>query len=86
MKDTVRLSFNVPVQEHIVIKTECVTARIPMKDFLHELVLLGLKEYKKKKHQEKLKESLQRAQEGQDGEKQDTNKEEELENLVEERE
>lgn len=80
MKDTVRLSFNVPVQEHIVIKTECVTARIPMKDFLHELVLIGLKEYQKKKHQEKLKESAQRAQE----EKKD--KDEELENLLESRE
>jgi hypothetical protein len=64
MKDFVRLSFDVPVEEHIFIKTECAKARIPMKDFLHELVLLGLRDLREKKLMEKLKKSIQQAKEG----------------------
>ena len=64
MKNSVRLSFDVPVEEHIFIKTESVKARIPMKDFLHELVLLGLIELKEKNLMESLKKSIQEAKAG----------------------
>jgi hypothetical protein len=39
MKESVvRLSFDIPIKEHIVLKSECAQARIAMKDFLHDLV------------------------------------------------
>jgi hypothetical protein len=63
-KETVRVSFDVPVSEHILYKTECVKSRIPIKDFMHKLVVLGMKEYKKTKLQEKLSKSIQKAKRG----------------------
>lgn len=64
MKNSVRLSFDVPVKEHIFIKTESVRAQVPMKDFLHELLLIGLKELKEKNLMENLKQSIQQAKDG----------------------
>lgn len=64
MKDTVRVSFNMPAHEHIMIKTECVKSRIAMKDFLHELVLIGLEQVHKTKLKEDLQDSIQQAKEG----------------------
>lgn len=64
MKDTVRVSFDMPMKEHIRIKTECVKSRIAMKDFLHELVLIGLEQVHKIKLKEDLQESIQQAKEG----------------------
>ncbi len=64
MKETVRLSFNVPAQEHILLKTACVQSREHMKDFLHDLLLLGLEEYQKRKLEESLKESIQQVKDG----------------------
>lgn len=63
-KETVRVSFDVPVDEHILYKTECVKSRIPIKDFMHNLVMLGMKEYKKAKFHEKLSKSIQQAKKG----------------------
>ena len=63
-KTEVRLSFNVPASEHVVIKTECVQSRIAMKDFLHELILLGLNQYQKLKLKEDLKKSIKQAKAG----------------------
>lgn len=63
-KDTVRVSFDVPVEEHILYKTECVKSRIPIKDFMHNLVVIGMKEYKKAKLNEKLTKSIQQAKKG----------------------
>lgn len=64
MKETVRLSFDVPIEEHILIKTECVRSRIAVKDFLHNLVKLGLEEYKRAKFKQKMEKSIQQAKEG----------------------
>lgn len=64
MKNSVRLSFEVPVDEHIFIKMECAKARISMKDFLHAVVLSGLKTLKEKHLMERLKKSIQQAKEG----------------------
>ncbi len=63
-KETVRLSFDVPVEEHIIYKTECVKSRIPIKDFLHSLVMMGMKEYRKSKFKERMKRSIQQAKKG----------------------
>lgn len=63
-KDTVRVSFDVPVDEHILYKTECVKSRIHIKDFLHNLVIMGMKEYQKAKLNSKLEKSIQQAKEG----------------------
>lgn len=61
---TVRLSFDVPTQEHTQLKMECAEARIAMKDFLHDLVLRGIYELREKKLQERLKKSVQQSKEG----------------------
>ncbi len=64
MKNTVRLSFDVPVEEHIMYKTECVKSRVPIKDFLHNLVMLGMKEYERAKFNKKMGKSIQQAKKG----------------------
>lgn len=64
MKNTVRISFDVPVDEHILYKTECVRTRIPVKDFVHNLVKLGMQEYQKEQFDIKMKKSLLQAKKG----------------------
>lgn len=64
MKNSVRLSFEVPIDVHVLIKMECAKARISMKDFLHAVVLSGLQELKKKHLMASLKKSIQQAKEG----------------------
>ena len=65
MKQTkVRLSFDIPLNEHTILKSECAQARIPIKDFLQELVLKGIRELKKQQLNERLKKSVQEAQDG----------------------
>lgn len=49
--DVVRLSFDISVHEHALLKATCAEAMIPMKDFLHDLVLRGIQELKEKKSQ-----------------------------------
>lgn len=60
----VRLSFDIPIEEHILLKMECAQARIAMKDFLHDLVLKGIKELKKKQLHKRLNQSLKQAKKG----------------------
>ena len=55
--DVVRLSFDISVHEHALLKAACAEAMIPMKDFLHDLVLRGIQELREKKSQEKIKKS-----------------------------
>lgn len=63
-KETVRVSFDISVEEHILYKTECVKTRVPIKDFMHNLVIMGMKEYKKVKLNKKLSRSIKQAKEG----------------------
>ena len=63
-KETVRISFDVPIDEHILYKTECVKSRMAIKDFMHNLVILGMKEYRKAQVQEKLARSINQAKKG----------------------
>lgn len=65
MKDhTVRLSFDVPEEEHILLKTGCAQLRIAIKDFLHEMMQKGLRELKERQLQDRLKKSIQQSKEG----------------------
>ncbi len=56
MKDDVRLSFDISANEHAMLKAACAEAMIPMKDFLRELVVKGIKDLRenlqKKSHEE----------------------------------
>ncbi len=63
-ENTVRLSFDVPEEEHVLLKIECAQLRIAIKDFLHEMMLKGLKEIKEKQLQENLRLSIQQSKEG----------------------
>lgn len=60
----VRLSFDVPVEEHIVLKTMCAQARLAIKDFMHEMMLKGIQELKSAEFKNRLKESIQQSKEG----------------------
>lgn len=51
-EDVIRLSFDISVNEHAKLKAACAEAMIPMKDFLHDLVLRGIQELKEKKAKE----------------------------------
>ena len=51
--EVVRLSFDISVHEHALLKAACAEAMIPMKDFLHDLVLRGIQELKEKQSREK---------------------------------
>lgn len=61
---TVRLSFDIPEEEHVLLKTGCAQLRIAIKDFLHEMMLRGLQELEEKKLQDRLKKSIQQSKEG----------------------
>ena len=56
-EDVVRLSFDISVHEHALLKAACAEAMIPMKDFLHDLVLRGVQELKEKKSRKESKAS-----------------------------
>lgn len=60
----VRLSFDVPEEEHILLKTGCAQLKIAIKDFLYEMMLKGLRELKEKQLQDRLKKSIQQSKEG----------------------
>ena len=60
----VRLSFDIPEEEHILLKTGCAQLRIAIKDFLHEMMRKGLRELKEKQLQDRLKKSIQQSKEG----------------------
>jgi len=64
MKNTVRVSFDIPEDEHVLLKTGCAQSRISIKDFLHEMMLKGLQELKEKQLQDRLRRSIQQSKEG----------------------
>jgi hypothetical protein len=63
-ENMVRLSFDIPEEEHILLKTGCAQLRIAIKDFLHEIVRKGLCELKEKQLQDRLKKSIQQSKNG----------------------
>lgn len=63
-ENVVRLSFDIPIDEHITLKMECAQARISIKEFMHEMMLKGIQELKEKQLQERLRLSIQQSKEG----------------------
>lgn len=63
-ENTVRLSFDISVEDHVLLKAGCAQARIAMKDFLHGLVLKGIKELEEKRLHDRLKKSILQAKKG----------------------
>ncbi|MBS4167707.1 hypothetical protein [Parachlamydia sp. AcF125] len=63
-ENMVRLSFDIPADEHVLLKTACAQSRIAIKDFMHEMMLKGLEDLKQKHLKERLKKSIQQSKEG----------------------
>lgn len=63
-ENMVRLSFDIPVEEHVLLKMGCAQSRMAMKDFLHEMVLKGIQELQERQLQERLKKSIKQSKEG----------------------
>lgn len=55
MKSTVRVSFDVPIEEHIFLKTACVQAHISFRDLMKSVFHKTVEDFKKKKLHEKFK-------------------------------
>lgn len=62
--NTVRLSFDIPEEEHFILKSACVRARLSMKDFVHEMILKGIKDLEKDTFKKRLKESIDQSKKG----------------------
>ncbi len=62
-ENTVRLSFDIPEDEHYTLKTLCVHARLSIKDFVHAMILKGIQELRKDEFKKRLKESIQQSKE-----------------------
>ena len=60
----IRLSFDIPIDEHIMLKTECAMAQVTIKDFMHELVIKGIRELRERQLKKRLKKSIQQSKEG----------------------
>ena len=60
----VRLSFDIPEEAHFLLKTECVRARLSIKDFAYAMIIKGLQELKEEKFKKRLKQSIQQSKEG----------------------
>lgn len=63
-ENMVRLSFDIPVDEHLMLKVGCAQLRIPIKDFLHEWMLKGLEQIQEQQLNERLKKSVKQSKEG----------------------
>lgn len=59
MKDKVRVSFDVPIEEHTFLKAECAKNRIALRDLLQDVFHKTVEEFKKKQLNEMLLESFQ---------------------------
>lgn len=63
-ENMVRLSFDIPENEHFVLKSLCVHARLSIKDFVHGMILKGMQELKKEEFKKRLQESIKQSKEG----------------------
>jgi hypothetical protein len=63
-QNMVRLSFDIPEDEHTMLKTACAQSRLAIKDFVHAMILKGIQEFKDDEFKKRLKESIQQAKKG----------------------
>lgn len=64
MKNTVRVSFDVPIDEHTFVKSACVEAHINFRDLMQDVFHKTVEELKKKKLHDILTKGFQEAKEG----------------------
>ena len=64
MKEKVRVSFDVPIEEHTFIKTECAKSRIAFKELMRDVFHKTYEEMKKKEFQDELLRGFQDSYEG----------------------
>lgn len=62
--DVIRLSFDISIHEHAMLKAACAEAIIPMKDFLHDLVLKGIQELREKQLKKRSEKSISQSKNG----------------------
>jgi len=62
--DVIRLSFDISIHEHAMLKAACAEAMIPMKDFLHDLVLKGIQELREKQLKKGSEKSISQSKNG----------------------
>lgn len=63
-KETVRVSFDVPVEEHTFLKTECTKYRIPFRNLMRKMFHETCQELRKTELHEMLSEGFKDAYEG----------------------
>lgn len=63
-ENTVRLSFDIPEDEHTMLKIVCAQSRLAIKDFVHQMILQGIKDFRKSEFKKRLKESIKQSKEG----------------------
>ncbi len=64
MKQTKRVSFDVPLEDHTFLRIECAKAHIPFRDLMKEVFHKTVKAIKKKKLHGVLEEGFQESYEG----------------------
>lgn len=64
MKNTVRVSFDVPIDEHTFLKTECTKSRVPFRNLMREVFHKTVEEFRKKELHRKIKNGFKNAYEG----------------------
>lgn len=64
MKDTVRVSFDVPLEEHTFLKMECAKSRIALRDLMKEVFHKTVEDLKKKQLHQMLNQGFQDSYEG----------------------
>jgi hypothetical protein len=64
MKQKKRVSFDVPLEEHIFLKVECAKAQIALRDLMRDVFHKTVEELKKKNLKEMLSQGFQESYEG----------------------
>lgn len=64
MRETVRVSFDVPIEEHTFVKSACVEAHINFRDLMKDVFHKTVEELKKKTLHKMLTKGFQQAKEG----------------------
>jgi hypothetical protein len=60
----VRVSLDIPQNEHMILKKTCVQANVSIKDFVHSMILRGIHGHKKDTFKKRLRESVDQAKDG----------------------
>ena len=64
MSETVRVSFDVSIEDHTIVKAACVEAHIHFRDLMKDVFHKTAEDVKKKRFHDMLKKGFQEAKEG----------------------